>query len=538
MTDTAGYVADVPYVRHFIDELVPARLRIAAATGGVTPPDGADFDYCEIGCAHGDTTAALAAAYPRARFLGVDIVGEHVTSAKKLARDGALDNVGFLENDFEALIDEDIGDFDFITAHGVLSWISPEKRAALARFVSAKLKPGGLFYLSYNAMPGWAAVEPLRQLLLSPLDATANASTMDRAKRGLQFAQTMANAGAEYFARNPAAGDMLATMTKVGLPYVIHEYLHDHWSPMYFARVAWELAENDLHFAGVIPVHQNFRDTAVPEALEKVFADATDRLTFESLKDFALNEFFRRDVYVKGKAARSPAALDTFLEQTNWAIADGIDQFPESRTMKLPHRTLRLDSPVFASVFAALHDGAATIDELRRTRPELAGYPPEQLRAAVLRLVTAELIAPTQERTQRVQPNTFDPDSKFEIPLPYNQMMLKRLSTDTPLVLVSPAAGTGLRSSALEVLALRILTECRGPDRERWVHDYVEKHEMRLAIDGKLVSERADQKRHISAAVATLVRSRLGRLVELGITTPARARPEDRASAADSSRRG
>ena len=67
--------------------------------------------------------------------------------------------------------------------------------------------------------------------------------------------------------------------------------------------------ERDLHFAGVVPLHQNFRDTAVPEALEKVFADATDRLTFESLKDFAINEFFRRDVYVKGRTSRHAAAL-------------------------------------------------------------------------------------------------------------------------------------------------------------------------------------------------------------------------------------
>ena len=63
--------------------------------------------------------------------------------------------------------------------------------------------------------------------------------------------------------------DMLATMTRVGLPYVIHEYLHDHWSPMYFARVAWELSEGDLHFAGCVPVHLNFRDAAVPEALSE-----------------------------------------------------------------------------------------------------------------------------------------------------------------------------------------------------------------------------------------------------------------------------
>jgi SAM-dependent methyltransferase len=517
MSQLAGYVSDVAYVRHFIDELTPSKIRLAAATGGITPPDAHDFDYCEIGCAHGDTAAALAASHPRARFLGVDIVGEHIVSARKLAKDGALDNVGFLENDFEALIDDDIGDFDYIAAHGVLSWISPEKRRALARFVRAKLKPGGLFFVSYNAMPGWASVEPLRQLLLSPLGGKADDPTIERARRGLHFAQTMANAGADYFVRNPAANDMLATMTRVGLPYVVHEYLHENWTPMYFARVAWELAENDLHFAGVEPVHLNFRDSAVPEALEKVFADATDRLTFESLKDFAINEFFRRDVYVKGRGARSAAAFDAFLDQTAWRAAT--DSFPESRSMKLPHRLLKLEAPIFEPLFNALREGAATIEQLRAERPELAGWPPDQMRAAVLRLLLSELIVPYQ-RTTRIGPT--DADGKLVIPSAYNQMMVNRIASETPLVFVSAVAGTGLRSSALEALAMRCLTQAAAPDRVRWVNDFVEKHELRLAIDGKIVGERAEQKLRIHEAIDALCKDRLARFIELGILAPAR----------------
>ena len=116
---TSEYVDDVPYVRHFVEELSPPRLRLAAALNGVAPPDGDDFDYLEIGCAHGDTTNALAAAHPNARFIGVDIAPEHIAQAKRLARDGGLENVGFLERDLAAIEDE-IGEMDYITAHGVL----------------------------------------------------------------------------------------------------------------------------------------------------------------------------------------------------------------------------------------------------------------------------------------------------------------------------------------------------------------------------------------------------------------------------------
>src|SRR5581483_6859664 len=104
------YVNDVPYVRQFVSELAPSRIRLAAAMNGLVPPPSADLEYCELGCGHGDTPAALAAAHPRARFLGVDIGAAHIASAKKLAREGALENIGFLERDFEALMKEDVGE--------------------------------------------------------------------------------------------------------------------------------------------------------------------------------------------------------------------------------------------------------------------------------------------------------------------------------------------------------------------------------------------------------------------------------------------
>ena len=371
---SAEYVDDLPYVRHFIADLSPARLRLVAALNGLEPPPDVDFDYCELGCAHGDTLVALAAAYPEARFLGVDLSAAHVASAKRLARDGAVENVGVLERDFADLVSEDIGEFDYIVAHGVLSWVSPDKRKALLDFAKAKLKPGGLLHVSYNAMPGWASVEPLRQLLLFGGAAAARGaaadSSLERARRGLAFAQSMERAGADYFAKNPAASEMLETMAKAGLPYVVHEYLHEHWAPMYFARVAWEMAASDLHFVGGLPVHSNFRDTAVSEAQERLLATVTDRATFESLKDFATDEFFRRDVFVKGTPPRSAATTNLYLDATTWGTLSS--ELPAGRTVRLPHRTVSLEGSTFEALFAALAAGPTTLPVLA-ARPELAG---------------------------------------------------------------------------------------------------------------------------------------------------------------------
>lgn len=275
MTAARDYITDVPYMRCFVGDLSPLQLRLVAALNGFPQPPRDDFDYCELGSAHGDTTATLAAAYPRARFLGVDINPEHIASANSLASEGGLDNIRFLERDFEDMLHDDVGNLDYVTAHGVLSWVGPAKRKALLALASAKLKPGGLLYVGYNALPGWAAVEPLRQLMLNRGDAVGGTS-LERARDGLAVARLLRDAGATYFAENPAATEMLATMEKMGLQYIVHEYLHAHWVPMYFTQVATEMAAHDFYFVGQLPLHLNYRDLAVPASAAPLFQKVTD----------------------------------------------------------------------------------------------------------------------------------------------------------------------------------------------------------------------------------------------------------------------
>lgn len=519
---SAEYVDDLPYIRQFVPDLSPSRLRLVAALNGVVPPPEADFDYCELGCGHGDTLAALAAANPDARFLGIDLSAAHVASAKRLAREGALENIGVLERDFSALLHEDIGDFDYIVAHGVLSWVSPDKRKALFDFAAAKLKPGGLLHVSYNAMPGWASVEPLRQLLLFGASRGAAQpgpdTSLERARRGLEFAQSMQRAGAAYFADNPAAAETLATMAKAGLPYLVHEYMHEHWAPMYFARVAWEMAASDLHFVGVLPVHMNFRDTAIPESLERILADVTDRATFESLKDFAINEFLRRDVYVKGAVPRSSAATSRYLDSTAWGtLANGV--LPE-RSVRLPHRTVALEGSTFDVVLAALAEGATSLPALAE-RAELEAVTLEALRAAMVRLAIADYAIPVRPMHAATRPATIGSDGQLCVPSVYNQMMLRRSATDTPILLASTVAGTAFPISALEALAIRVLTEAAPHGRERRVHDLVGRSVLRIRGRDGVLEDRADQQRAILDAVAQLCAGPVAKLVELGVLAPA-----------------
>jgi hypothetical protein len=419
-------------------------------------------------------------------------------------------------------MDEDIGEFDYIVAHGVLTWVSPATRAALVTFARTKLKPGGLLFVSYNAMPGWGSVEPLRQLLLSPLSQdsrpggpkSAEVASLERAKRGIEFARALQSAGAGYFVKNPSAGEMLDTMTRAGLPYVVHEYLHENWTPMYFARVAWEMSQADLHFVGVMPALLNFRDTAIPESAEKIFANVHDRLTFESLKDFALNETFRRDLYVKGISPRSIDATDAYLDETVWTLA--AKPIPEDRVIPLPHRSVKLDAPIFEALLDVLSRGSETLATFA-ARPELAAFDLAALRGAMQRLLVAEVVVPMQRATRRLDAV---PPGPFAVPSVYNQLMLRRLGSDVPIVMTSATAGTAFPLAALEGLAVRVLCESEPKEHEAWVRAFVGRSVLRLAEGDRVVEDRESQVRVILEKIEHVRSNLLPKLLELGILAP------------------
>ena len=494
------YVTDIGYLRNFHPDLAPSQLRLVAALNGLAPPPAEDFAYCELGCAYGDTTVVLAAANPRARFIGIDLNPEHIALAESTARAGGVDNVRFLERDFADLASDELGTFDFITAHGVMSWVGPDKRRALVELAATRLKPGGLLFISYNAMPGWAAIEPLRQLLLSR--GAGEGDSLERARQGLELAKRMRDAGAAYFTDNPAAAEMLATMEKVGLRYVVHEYLHAHWAPMYFAHVAWDLASAGLGFVGSLPLAANYRDLVIPPALASVFEGVTDRVTFESLKDFALNEYFRRDVYVKGKPGRAPSVTSAYLDDTSFV------------------RRRREDTPkghLFEGILRVLADGSATGRHLAKHR-DLAAAGAEQVRAALLHLVIGEHVTPVHGVTMAVATSAGE---LHAIPAAFNRMVLERkLSSEIPIVLAAPVSGTGVPITPLEAVAIRLVTEVPPEHRPSWIRSQFGTGELRMTVRDRVVDTVEEQTAVVLDGLARFEKEALSRLIELGVLEP------------------
>src|SRR5439155_10570920 len=142
----------------------------------------------------GVTAAILAATHPCGVFHGIDAMPAHIDHARRLAAAAAIPNLQLQAVDFAAAIDLELPQFDYIVAHGVYSWIGLEAQDALRRFIDRRLKPGGLAYLSYNAMPGWARDLPF-QGLLRELGGTFRGDSFARLTAAAELARTLAGAG-------------------------------------------------------------------------------------------------------------------------------------------------------------------------------------------------------------------------------------------------------------------------------------------------------------------------------------------------------
>ncbi len=137
-------------------ETHPGVIAAAARCSGVTAP--ALPDSCgllEIGCASGHNLLPLAASFPESSFVGIDFSDTAILRARRHAEALGLDNVTFEHADLKEWRPE-AEDFDYLVAHGMLSWIDDRMKAALLDLVRGALAPDGIACIGYNTLPGWA----------------------------------------------------------------------------------------------------------------------------------------------------------------------------------------------------------------------------------------------------------------------------------------------------------------------------------------------------------------------------------------------
>jgi hypothetical protein len=435
--DTAGgalarYVTDVGYGATFTPFVAPDWLNLTAVISGFTPPVRGDgFAFCELACGRGLTAAVLAATHRDGQFHAVDLMPEHIAFARRLVERAGVGNLALHTADFAAAAQLGLPRFQYIVAHGVYSWIDAQARADLRRFIDRHLAPGGLVYLSYNAMPGWAPDLPFKHLVAT-FAQRAPGDSIERFAAAEAALRRLSAAGMPALRINPEVMRSLARQRKrLPAAYFAHEYLAPAWQPLYVTEARVELATIGLRPVGSATLVDNFDSFVLRAAQRDALAEIDDGDLRELVRDYMLMQRFRRDVFCRDALPLSEGEQRRHILRQRFALV--VPEPLATYSMQTAAGRLRFDNPTAHHIVAALAQNPQPV-----RRP---GQPAGDLVLNSLALASAGIIRPVNSDDASVgalNSALAELDSEA-IPLPF-----RALPSGTALVL-EPALHRHLR---------------------------------------------------------------------------------------------
>jgi SAM-dependent methyltransferase len=306
---TSGYVADIAYTFGYFDELNPLRIQLPLLNAGFATPQVSQA--CELGFGQGVSLAMHAAACDT-HWSGTDFNPVQAAHARLLvSAAGVTSDIGDAAFS-EFCAREELPEFDYIGVHGIWSWISDENRAVIVDFLRRKLKVGGVLYVSYNTLPGWAATAPLRHLMTEHAAKLSGPSegSVARVDAALRFLDNFLETNPRYLQANPKVKAVADGLKAKDRAYLAHEYFNRDWHPMYVADMARWLAPAKVAFAASAYPIDSVPSINLTADQQQQIAAIPDPILRETLRDFCVNQQFRRDYWIKGPRRLSP------LEQT------------------------------------------------------------------------------------------------------------------------------------------------------------------------------------------------------------------------------
>jgi SAM-dependent methyltransferase len=511
----AGYVTDVVYVPGFYPQMSPVAMRYVAALNGVIPPQTAKgFRFLELGCGLGRCLTTLAAAHPDGEFIGVDLNPDHTAVVARDIAAGELGNARVITADFGHLPD-DLGVFDFIALHGVYSWVAPSVREEILATARERLAPGGLLLVSYNAMPGWAHLQPIRGILRQ-YAALRTGDSAQRMRDALAYVVFMRDKHAKYFEDNPRAAAYVDALVKQDPHYLVHEYMNEHWTSFYFAEVAGAFGQEGLSFVGSLPVFTNFWDLCVRPEFQELFRTTTNRLVTEAHKDFCANTAFRWDIY-----AKSPRLMKDGndrlreVDDLHYRVARSDITLPYQANLGVVTSTVQ--GPLYQAILGLLSHGRSMRLSEIIAADALRGTPSADLIRAVDAGVAMGLFDITAGPAGDV-PATL-PEA-VSIVHPFNRAILESDSLGgRSLALASVLSGTGHTVGDLDAAILHELV-ARGRDGlAARVAARLEASGRTLQQNGQPVADASQRSQLVEEACKAFISTSLPELVRLGIVT-------------------
>jgi SAM-dependent methyltransferase len=508
---SSGYVTELDYTHGFYNELAPSHLRFAALSKGFrSHTDIADgITYCELGCGQGFTANVLAAANPEVEFYATDFNPAHTYNAQRLANEASLPNVHFFDDSFAEFEQRtDLPQFNVISLHGIYSWVAKEHRDTIVRFIDRRLKPGGLVYISYNCLPGWAGPSPIQHLIRMHTEKGSGSLT-DRVDSAVEFLEKLQEDGARYFKYTPKIEDRINSLKGKDKNYLAHEYLNGEWRAFYHSEVVKDLSSARLTYISNSDILHHIDDINLTPAQLEILNTSTDNVLRETIHDYILNRQFRKDVFARGAVAlTNQESREAWLDSC-FALSLRGEDVPMKTKAALGDVSLQQDvyGPVIHAFEAA--GGYAFLREVVKDKA-IAGLGWTRLQRIIRMLISNGSLIPCPTGTTNA-------DQRRESTARLNKVIIKQAVHSSKLkFLASPVTGNGVRVDRLHQIFLLAQQETnRSPAAYAW--SIFKQQGQSVNKDGKILKTDEESIADLTERHANFIQKTLPVLNQLGI---------------------
>jgi methyltransferase-like protein/ubiquinone/menaquinone biosynthesis C-methylase UbiE len=299
----------VPYPAQPFAPSHPRNLEAIAKLLAIDAPPIETARVLELGCATGGNLVPMAAALPNANFVGIDYSQVQIDQAQRFADAASLKNIS-LQTLSILDIPLDFGRFDYIIAHGLLSWVPPDVQRKTFEVIRDHLTENGVAYISFNAFPGWHSRQWTREMMTFHAPRIEGQSADDRVHRAREICEIVAES--PEIAQSPAGALLKREMAGwIDRParYVVHDYLEESNWPFYFHDFVAQARAHDLEYLADAQNNAALFETG-SGASAKLFAEAKDDIVRrEQYIDFLKYTPFRRSLLIHRARKPDRAAL-------------------------------------------------------------------------------------------------------------------------------------------------------------------------------------------------------------------------------------
>lgn len=300
----------IPYESVPISETHVEGLAALGRLFGVPTADPQRCRVLELGCAEGGNLIPMAFYLPGSHFVGLDLSQGQIAAGQRLVAALGLGNIALLHRDVMQPTEE-LGQFDYIIAHGLYSWVPAPVQARILQICAQHLAPGGIAYVSWNALPGWHTRAVMRDMLLAHTRALTNpAERLQAAYRFLaEFGPGLAEEAGDLAAILAAE---VAYLRQAPPSYLYHEYLVETNTPLLFRDFAAQAARQGLRYVADVDLHTMLPHT-LGRAGQAALSGIEDRLARIQAMDFLRARRFHRSLLtLAATPVREAPDLDAF----------------------------------------------------------------------------------------------------------------------------------------------------------------------------------------------------------------------------------